>query len=78
METFKKQGEKLKVSEPIVSEREYTIGQIDNEILRLETELEKMKSLRDEAEKLGLREVFNIPKVAKTELATELQGISAE
>ena len=78
METFKKQGEKLKVSEPIVSEREYTIGQIDNEILRLETELEKMKSLRDEAEKLGLREVFNIPKVAKAELATELQGISAE
>lgn len=78
METFKKQGEKLKVSEPIVSEREYTIGQIDNEILRLETELEKMKTLRDEAEKLGLREVFNIPKVAKAELDVELQGISAE
>lgn len=61
METFKKQGEKLKVEEPIVSEREYTIGQIDNEILRLETELTKFKKLRREGEKLGLRDIFNIP-----------------
>ena len=75
METFKKQGEKLKVSEPIVSEREYTIGQIDNEILRLETELTKWKKLRSEGEKLGLREVFNIPKEVA---GVELQGITTE
>lgn len=61
METFEKRGEKLRVEEPIVSEREYTMGEIDNEILRLETELAKWKKLRREGEKLGLREVFNIP-----------------
>lgn len=61
METFEKRGEKLRVEEPIVSEREYTMGEIDNEILRLETELTKFKKLRREGEKLGLREVFNIP-----------------
>lgn len=61
-ETFEKRGEKLRVEEPIVSEREYTMGEIDNKILELETELTKFKKLRREGEKLGLREVFNIPK----------------
>ena len=61
METFEKRGEKLRVEEPIVSEREFTMGEIDNEILRLETELTKWKKLRREGERLGLREVFNIP-----------------
>ena len=61
METFEKRGEKLRVEEPIVSEREFTMGEIDNEILRLETELTKWKKLRREGERLGLREIFNIP-----------------
>lgn len=73
METFEKQGEKLKVAEPVVSEREYTMGEIDNKILELETELTKWKKLRREGEKLGLREVFNIPKEVVIE---ELQEIT--
>lgn len=75
METFEKQGEKLKVAEPIVSEREYTMGEIDNKILELENELTKFKKLRREGEKLGLREVFNIPKEV---VDVELQGITTE
>ena len=61
METFEKRGEKLSRKEQVEVEVEYSMGEIDNKILELETELTKWKKLRREAEKLGLREVFNIP-----------------
>lgn len=69
METFEKRGEKLKKIEQVEVEVEYTIGEIDNKILELETELTKWKKLRREGEKLGLREVFNIPPLE--EITTE-------
>lgn len=68
MKTFEKIEDKLRVVETKEVSEEFTMGQIDNEILRLETELEKFKALRDEGEKKGLREIFNIPKVVNTEL----------
>jgi hypothetical protein len=61
METFEKRGEKLSRKEQVEVEVEYSMGEIDNKILELETELTKWKKLRREGEKLGLREVFNIP-----------------
>ena len=61
METFEKRGEKLSRKEQVEVEVEYSMGEIDNKILELETELTKSKKLRREGEKLGLREVFNIP-----------------
>lgn len=69
METFEKRGEKLKKIEQVEVEVEYTIGEIDNKILELETELTKWKKLRREGEKLGLIEVFNIPPLE--EITTE-------
>lgn len=61
METFEKRGEKLNKKEQVEVEVEYTMGEIDNKILELETELTKFRKLRREGEKLGLRDVFNIP-----------------
>ena len=61
METFEKRGEKLSRKEQVEVEVEYSMGEIDNKILELETELTKWKKLRREGEKLGLREIFNIP-----------------
>lgn len=61
METFEKRGGKLNRKDQVEVEVEYSMGEIDNKILELETELTKWKKLRREGEKLGLREVFNIP-----------------
>ena len=69
METFERRGGKLSRKEQVEVEVEYTIGEIDNKILELETELTKWKKLRREGEKLGLREVFNIPPLE--EITTE-------
>lgn len=63
METFEKRGGKLNRKDQVEVEVEYSMGEIDNKILELETELTKWKKLRREGEKLGLREVFNIPKL---------------
>lgn len=68
MKTFNKLDNKLEVKETVEVTQTYTIGEIDNEILRLETELGKWKDLRKEGEKKGLREVFNIPKVEEIEV----------